>query len=280
MVGCGAAIGPAPDCGAVEGPGYRDAVIVAELEVWHSRPIAPTRRVALGRASLPVDPPPGFGGILLGGIVATNIGHLDPDLVPDLLRLMIQLEDGARVPQPRLRHRLQVDRVGLQRSRLRLLADGDELSFDFDRAHAAPAQLVLGATYAAGQLLPGPRRAVMATLRRAVTWAGGPGPDLIAALAGAPRGQDLSAFAFENPVGWALEVLGFGEGSVGPGDGAPSTGRPAGHGSRRPDRSAVTRRFRELLREAHPDHGGEQDGAAQRIADLAEARRILLARAE
>ncbi len=100
------------------------------------------------------------------------------------------------------------------------------------------------------------------------------------ALAGAPRGQDLSAFAFENPVGWALEVLGFGEGSVGPGDGAPSTGRPAGHGSRRPDRSAVTRRFRELLREAHPDHGGEQDGAAQRIADLAEARRILLARAE
>ena len=254
-------------------------MIVAELEVWHSRPIAPTRRVALGRAKLPVDPPPGFGGILLGGIVATNIGHLDPDLVPDLLRLMTQLEEGARVPQPRLRHRLQVDRVGLQRSRLRLLADGDELSFDFDRAHAAPAQLVLGATYAAGRLLPGPRRAVMATLRRAATWGGGPGPDLIAALAGAPRGQDFSTFAFENPVGWAMQVLGFGDPAADAANAAARAGGAA-NGSKRPDRSAVTRRFREKLREAHPDHGGQTDDAAQRIADLTEARRILLARAE
>ena len=35
---------------------------------------------------------------------------------------------------------------------------------------------------------------------------------------------------------------------------------------------------RTLLREAHPDHGGVADDAAQRIADLSEARRILLAR--
>jgi hypothetical protein len=39
----------------------------------------------------------------------------------------------------------------------------------------------------------------------------------------------------------------------------------------------VQRRFRELLRAAHPDHGAAHDGAAQRIADLTEARRILLA---
>ena len=38
----------------------------------------------------------------------------------------------------------------------------------------------------------------------------------------------------------------------------------------------MQRRFRERLREAHPDHGAEIDGAAQRIADLTEARRILL----
>jgi hypothetical protein len=40
----------------------------------------------------------------------------------------------------------------------------------------------------------------------------------------------------------------------------------------------VQRRFRAALRDAHPDHGGVVDDAAQRIADLSEARRILLAR--
>ena len=31
-------------------------MLLAELEVWHSRPIAPTRRVSLGHLILPVDP--------------------------------------------------------------------------------------------------------------------------------------------------------------------------------------------------------------------------------
>jgi len=43
-----------------------------------------------------------------------------------------------------------------------------------------------------------------------------------------------------------------------------------------PDREAIQRQFREMLRAAHPDHGGSSDGAADRIADLTEARRILL----
>jgi hypothetical protein len=76
-------------------------VILAELEVFHSRPIAPTRRVALGRTRLPCDPAPGFGGILLGGIVAGHIDQLDPDLFDDLHRLTLQLEAGMRIPQPR-----------------------------------------------------------------------------------------------------------------------------------------------------------------------------------
>ena len=46
-------------------------MLLAELEVFHSRPIAPTRRVAIGVAVLPTAPPPGFGGLLLSGIVAT-----------------------------------------------------------------------------------------------------------------------------------------------------------------------------------------------------------------
>ena len=44
-------------------------MILAELEAFLSRPIAPTRRIALGAMDLPCDPAPGFGGILLGGIV-------------------------------------------------------------------------------------------------------------------------------------------------------------------------------------------------------------------
>src|ERR671912_41559 len=89
---------------------------LAELEVFHSRPIAPTRRVALGDSDLPVSPAPGFGGILLGGVVAAFMPALDPDLFDDLDRLTLQLEAGMRIPQPRLRFRMQVDRIGLQRS--------------------------------------------------------------------------------------------------------------------------------------------------------------------
>ena len=43
-----------------------------------------------------------------------------------------------------------------------------------------------------------------------------------------------------------------------------------------PSKGDIQRRYRKLLIEAHPDHGAETDGAAQRIADLSEARRILL----
>jgi DnaJ-class molecular chaperone len=50
-----------------------------------------------------------------------------------------------------------------------------------------------------------------------------------------------------------------------------------GEGMEPPSKRVVQRRFRSLLREAHPDHGGITDEAANRIAELTEARRILLA---
>lgn len=238
-------------------------MLLAELEVYHSRPIAPTRRVALGHSVLPADPPPGFGGLLLGGIVASNIGGVEPELIADLLALTRQLEVGQRIPQPRLRHRFQIDRIGLQRSTHRLLGQGEDLAFDFDSVRGNSAQQVLGAVYAAGQLPERSRSAVFTTIRRAVGWSGPVGPDLIAALAGFDRGQAVSPRAFDDPVGWALEVLGF-----------------VGGGGRRqartdPTRAEVQARFRLLLRAAHPDQGGETDVAASRIADLTEARRIL-----
>jgi hypothetical protein len=214
--------------------------------------------------NLPADPPPGFGGILLGGIVANNIAEIDPDLVPDLMRLTTELEEGRRVPQPRLRYRYQEDKIGLQPSRHRLLGHGEELSFDFDDDNGLPAQQVLGAVYAAGRLDRSVRSAVMQVVRRAVRWEGDIDGELIATLAGVGRGRPLSAFAFENPVSWAIGVLGL----------DPAV-RGKGNGGRVP-RGEVQRKFREELMSAHPDHGGSSDDAAQRIAELTEARRVLL----
>jgi hypothetical protein len=279
-------------------------MIMAELEVYHSRPVAPTRRVALGHLALPVDPPPGFGGVLLGGIVARYVGDIEPDLVPDLHRLTIQLENGLRIPQPRLRHRFQHDRVGLQRSTHRLRGEGDVLTFDFGDDHGAPAQQLLAAVYAAGQLPERVRPAVMGALRRAIAWQGEVGPELIAMLAGFASGMSWSPKALSHPVEWALDVLGFN----GPGDpvttsvatgsvSAPAHGRPldaavaagAPNGHRNgtagprisregigPTPREIQRSYRKRLIEAHPDHGGASDDAARRIADLTEARRILL----
>lgn len=233
---------------------------LAGLEVHHSRPFAPTRRIALGRIHLPVSPAPGFGGILLGGIVAKNWADVNPDLIEDMTRLSLQLQEGHRVVQPRLRHRLQTDRVGLQRSTFRVLGWGDRLQFDFDGKGTAD-QHVLGAIYAAGRLDPVPRRGVMDAVRRGMRWHGDRDEELVAHLAGRARGQSLSAASAGDPVTWALAVLQLEVNGSGP-----------------PDRRTITSRFRDLLRDAHPDHGGEKDEAAQRIADLSEARRILLDR--
>ena len=235
-------------------------MIVAELEVFHSRPIAPTRRVSLGKMNLPTDPPPGFGGILLGGIIAANIAEVDPDLVPDLLRLTTELEEGRRIAQPRLRYRFQEDKIGLQPSTHRLIGEGEELTFDFDDDNGLPTQQVLGAVYAAGRLDPKVRHAVMQTIRRAMRWEGGVDGDLIATLSGVGSGPAAVGLRVREP------------GVVGARRARASRPTAAGH----PGRKAVQQQFREQLMAAHPDHGGDVDGAAQRISELTEARRILL----
>ena len=235
-------------------------MLLAEIEVFHSRPIAPTRRVALGALHLPVDPAPGFGGILLAGVVAAHMADLDPELFDDLHRLTLQLQEGHRIPQPRLRHRFQVDRVGLTRSRHRLVGDGEDLGFDFEEK-GAPAQHILAAVYAAGQLPLVARGRVMDALRSAMRWVGPLDRGFVAHVTGLERQRSWSTQAFHDPVRWAIDVLGL----------ADPVDRLAV-----PDRSAVQRRFRDLLRAAHPDHGGDSGDAAQRIAELTEARRILL----
>jgi hypothetical protein len=228
-------------------------MILAELEIHHSRPAQPTRRLALGHLVLPVDPPPGLGGILLGAVVAEHSRSLAPDDLADIGRLLIEIEHGRRVVQPRLRHRFQVDRHGLARSVHRLLGEGDEIRFEFGSKGTDLAQ-VLGAVYALERLDLDHRRRLAPLLARATKWRGPIGPSLIAHLAGA-RSSELTALA--DPRGWALGVLGF----------DPVTSAPS--------RREITKRFRERMRDVHPDHGGDTSSASASISELAEARRIL-----
>ena len=239
-------------------------MLLAELEIFHSRPIAPTRRIAIGRAWLPGSEDgtgPGFGGLLLGGVCARFGPQLSGDLLGEVVQLVHELGQSRPVAQPRLRHRLQQDRVGLTRSRQRLYGSrpgsADQLSCEFDSSRATPSQLVLGAAYAAGLAAPLLRHEALRAVRRGLSWRGEVGPALFAYLLSgqsAPR----PARAIADPVGWALETLGL------------------DREIEMPAEAAVRRGFREALRAAHPDLGAAETEAADRIAELSEARRILL----
>jgi hypothetical protein len=230
-------------------------VVLAEIEIFHSRPVAPTRRVAIGHRELPVEPEPGFGGVLLAGIVGQFAADLDADLYDELLVLMRQVERGQRIPQPRLRHRFQRDLVGLTKRRQRLVGEHESLRFEFDESGPA-APMVLGAVYATGQLPASERAAVMDVMRRSLRWQGPLGASFVASILGHRAGY-WAVSSIADPVAWARLTLGFATDEVAP-------------------RDLVQRQFRLLLREAHPDSGGDEDGAARRISELSEARRILL----
>ena len=228
-------------------------MLLAELEIWHSRPATPTRRVALGHLVLPVEPAPGFGGLLLAAVVAAHLPDTDPDDAADVGRLIDQVVDGQRIVQPRLAHRFQVDRHGLSVSVHRLESDGERVNV---RLHSTgrPMAQVLGAVYAMERLDRDARVVLGDVLRRAMRWRGPVGPSFISDLAG-PDGSRLTNRA--NPRLWARDVLGFEE-------------------SEDVSRREVQRRFRSKLRGVHPDLGGSRHAAAADIDSLNEARRILL----
>ncbi|MGH9156927.1 MAG: hypothetical protein ACRD1K_14055 [Acidimicrobiales bacterium] len=230
-------------------------MILAEIEIRHSRAIAPTRRVAMGELFLPTDDPPGPGGVLLAGILGGFARLLDEDTREGLDRLLWDIDTGARVAQPRLRYRFQADVQGLDRSRHRLVRVGRAMALELDD-HGAALPQVLGAVYAASRLTVKARPQVFRLLRRATRWEGEADERLLAHLA-----SDEAAFRPPDARGderWALETLGFARRSE-------------------PPRSDILARFRVLVRDAHPDHGAEAEGTGTRITDLAEAKRILLA---
>ena len=75
-------------------------MLLAELEVFHSRPIAPTRRVAVGVAVLPTAPAPGFGGLLLSEITGRELeGRVT--LEPSPAGLKARIEAAAEALEAR-----------------------------------------------------------------------------------------------------------------------------------------------------------------------------------
>lgn len=251
-------------------------MLLAELNVRHTRRHMPTRRVALDGAYLPTSGP-AHGPALLAAVVATNLPAIEPEERELLPRLLHDTRRGLAIPRIALRHRLQYDTHGLDRSRHRMLGEDAHLVVELD-VHGAPVPQVLGAVMGAAALHSSGRPIALEAISKVVhgKW-GGLAPDVelrIVAEAmwngvrpplasadewqqGAPP-EELQWRGVSPDQRWAMEVLGL----------------RAGMGIERDD---LNRRFRRLLRDAHPDSGGASASAAARIAELTEARTILMA---
>ena len=157
-----------------------------------------------------------------------------------------------------------------------MIGEDGKLVIELD-AHGAQVPQVLGAVLGAAWLPPSGRELALDLIRRVVEgrW-NGLTPDVEVRFV-APDMWDylhppLAASSQWVPGGppdeegwrgvaadqrWAMEVLGLRAGME-------------------VEREDVNRRFRRMLRDAHPDSGGAAGAAASRIAELTEARTILL----
>jgi hypothetical protein len=245
-------------------------LLLAELDVRHTRRHMPTRRVALDGGYLPTGGP-AFGAVLLGAVVAENLDGLDEEQWDVLPRLVGDARRGAlSVPRIALRYRLQTDIHGLDRSRHRIVAEAGVRVLELD-VHGAAVPQVLGAVMAAAALPATGRRLAFRAIDTAVArpgtlpeglvvrrlFEGIPGARPFAPGARRPAQAQDGWRGVPAERRWAMEVLGLHAGMV-------------------IERDDVQARFRRLVRLAHPDHGAVPRGAAERIAELREARELLL----
>jgi hypothetical protein len=251
-------------------------VLLAELNIRHTRRHMPTRRVAIDDGYLPTSGP-AFGGVLLGAVVSENVSGLDEEQFDALNRLVDSARRGLTVPRIALRYRLQSDTHGLDLSRHRVLAADvarastrPVLELDL---HGPAAPQVIGAIMAAGQLPPSGRSVAFRFIDAAVAKPGTmpEGLEIRRQYEGLPGARPTAPGESGGAIGnrrnawqgvpserrWAMEVLGL-------------------HPGLAIERDDVQQRFRRLVRLAHPDHGAGNAGAAERIAELAEARELLL----
>jgi hypothetical protein len=230
----------------------------------------PTRRVALGDVYLPTSGP-AYGAVLLGAVMAEHLPDLDDEQADLLPRLVFDARDGLSVPRIALRYRLQTDTHGLDRSRHRIVSELGRLVLELDR-HSRPDPQVIGAVMAAATLPPAARSIAFRSIDQAIKRPGvlPEGVEVRRLLLGIPGagppppgtayiGSDVETEWAGVPADrrWAMEVLGL-------------------RADVELDRTDVQARFRRLVRLAHPDHGAEDLGAAERLSELAEARTVLL----
>jgi hypothetical protein len=250
-------------------------VLLAELNIRHTRRHMPTRRVAVDHGYLPTSGA-AFGGVLLGAVIAEHLPGLDEEQFDALDRLVEVARRGLTVPRIALRYRLQRDTHGLDLSRHRIVSAAVErgstrpiLELDL---HGPAAPQVIGALMAASQLPPSGKTVAFRFVAAALTRPGAlpEGLEIRRLYEGLPGvrppapgiATDISAGREEwrgvpSERRWAMEVLGL-------------------HAGLAIERDDVQKRFRRLVRLAHPDHGAAGVGAAERIAELTEARELLL----
>ncbi len=258
-------------------------MLLAELLVRHTRRHMPTRRVALGSSYLPMAGRAAPGALLVGAIASEFAGALDSDDREELDELIRVAGSGLDVPRIAVRHRLQRDTHGLDRSRHRVEHEAGRLVIELD-THGNALPNLLGAVLAVGVLPASARHPGLLAIRQAIrghkgfTLAGAPHGTLIRRLTeGTPHEVPWAPGAHRKPgrppaevawIGipaeqrWAMEVLGMRAEVV-------------------LDREEINRRYRRLLREAHPDTSAPDTsalrrGAAERIAELTDARELLL----
>jgi hypothetical protein len=254
-------------------------VLLAELNIRHTRRHMPTRRVAIDHGYLPTSGA-AFGAVLIGAVVAEHLPGLDEEQFEALDHLVDVARRGFTVPRIALRYRLQRDTHGLDLSRHRIVSAAVErasvrpiLELDL---HGPAAPQVIGALMAASQLPASGRTGALRFVDAAIARPGAlpEGLEIRRLFEGLP-GVRPPVPGITTDVGsgretgreewrgipserrWAMEVLGL-------------------HAGRAIERDDVQRRFRRLVRIAHPDHGAGSAGAAERIAELTEARELLL----
>ena len=147
-------------------------MLLAELNVRHTRRHMPTRRVAVEHLYLPTSGP-ACGGLLLGAVVAEHLEALDEEQFEALERLVATAKRGAlSVPRIALRYRLQTDTHGLELSRHRIVAadplQGRNLPVLELDCHGRAAPQVIGAVMAAAELPPTGRQVAFRFVEAAI----------------------------------------------------------------------------------------------------------------
>ncbi len=276
----------------------------SKIEIFHSRPVVPTRRISLGEqiidpqvlvedysaegnvASRPVTPQLTMTGLLLACVVGKYASNIHPDLWEDLEMLIDNIERNQKILQPFMRFRLQTDKVGLAKTThtLTKFSDGGVEDNKFKLSNFSGSagnnterpvtkgtslQQVLGALYAT-------RKYVVSEMKNGNR---GAVDGCISAIRTALSWWGTSNQALIDYLLYSTShLIEEGEATIISstswaldilGIDLPTDDELTG--------SEIQRHFRKKLWSIHPDRGGDPAQASRLIPELAEARRVLLA---